>query len=111
MCSRFVEELQFVRYIDAVVLWVVRRWNRCSYPSQALRASSPGGRAKGSASIGRQSDGFRSMELLKVRTQLLPLPPGEVPPAGRGRGIVQTVRAGSQFVRYTEHSNPIYGSV
>ena len=32
-------------------LRVVCRWNRCSEPSQALRASSPGGRAKDSADI------------------------------------------------------------
>ena len=29
-----------------MVLQKVRGWNRCSEPSQALRASSPGGRAK-----------------------------------------------------------------
>ena len=43
--------MQFVRYIDAVVLWVDCRSYRCSYPSQALRASSPVGRAKGSVGI------------------------------------------------------------
>ena len=35
-----------MRGIDAVVLWMVCGWNRCGEPSQALRASSPGGRAK-----------------------------------------------------------------
>ena len=39
--------IRFMRGIDAVVLWIVCGWNRCSDPSQALRASSPGGRAKG----------------------------------------------------------------
>ena len=48
--------MQFVRGIGAVVLWGVFGWNRCSEPSQALRASSPGGRAKGLVGIGRQSD-------------------------------------------------------
>ncbi|MBQ2446366.1 MAG: hypothetical protein II272_07975 [Oscillospiraceae bacterium] len=38
--------MQFVRGIGAVGLWVVCGWNRCSEPSQALCASSPGGRAK-----------------------------------------------------------------
>ena len=33
-------------------LWVVCWWNWCGEPSQALRASSPGGRAKGSVGIG-----------------------------------------------------------
>ena len=28
-------------------LWVILVWDRCGEPSQALRASSPGGRAKG----------------------------------------------------------------
>ena len=39
---------------SAVGLWVVCGWNRCGEPSQALRASSPGGRAKGLVGIGRQ---------------------------------------------------------
>ncbi|MBQ2445821.1 MAG: hypothetical protein II272_05200, partial [Oscillospiraceae bacterium] len=39
--------------IGAVVLWVVCGWNRCGEPSQALRASSPGGRAKGLVGIDR----------------------------------------------------------
>ena len=85
-------------------------WNWCGEPSQALRASSPGGRAKGLVDI----DGWRETKgavdvggwgvklgfvgMLEVCTQLLPLPPGEVPPEGRGRGIVQTVRGGMQFV-------------
>ena len=43
--------MRFMRGIGAVVLWVVFEWNRCSEPSQALRASSPGGRAKGMAGI------------------------------------------------------------
>ena len=40
---------------------------------------------------------LRFIEMLEVRTQVLPLPPGEVPPEGRGRGIVQTVGGGMQF--------------
>ena len=39
--------MQFVSGIGAVGLWVVLWWNWCGEPSQALRASSPGGRAKG----------------------------------------------------------------
>ena len=46
----------FVRGIGAVVLWVDCRWNRCGEPSQALRASSPGGRAKGAVDIGRRRE-------------------------------------------------------
>ena len=37
-----------------MVLWVVFEWNRCSEPSQALRASSPGGRAKGLVGVDGQ---------------------------------------------------------
>ena len=40
-----------MRGIGAVVLWVVFEWNRCGEPSQALCASSPGGRAKGAVGI------------------------------------------------------------
>ncbi|MBQ2446617.1 MAG: hypothetical protein II272_09285 [Oscillospiraceae bacterium] len=43
--------MQFVREIGAVGLWVVCGWNWCGEPSQALRASSPGGRAKGAVGI------------------------------------------------------------
>ena len=46
MCRQFVVEWGFVWGIGAVVLWVVCGWNWCGEPSQALRASSPGGRAK-----------------------------------------------------------------
>ena len=48
--------MQFVRVIGAVVLWVVCGKNRCGEPSQALRASSPGGRAKGLVGIDGWSD-------------------------------------------------------
>ena len=57
-----------MKYIDAVVLWVVRRWNRCSYPSQALRASSPGGRAKGSEGIDGRSIQIRFTDPVEVCT-------------------------------------------
>ena len=60
------------------------------------------GKDNGAVGIGERSDKFRFTELLEVRTQLLPLPPGEVPPEGRGRGIVQTVRGGMRFVRYID---------
>ena len=52
--------------IGGVVLWVDCRWNRCSEPSQALRASSPGGRAKGMASIDGLSVKFRFMGLFAM---------------------------------------------
>ena len=78
-------------------LWVVLVWDRCGEPSQALRASSPGGRAKGLVGIDGWSVKFRFVGMLEVCTQALPLPPGEVPPEGRGRGIVQTVGGGMQF--------------
>ncbi len=52
-----------MRGIDAVVLWGVCGWNRCSEPSQALRASSPGGRAKGLVGIDRRSDKLRFIGL------------------------------------------------
>ena len=52
--------------IGAVDLRVDCRWNRCSDPSQALRASSPGGRAKGLVGIGKQSVKFRFMELFII---------------------------------------------
>ena len=65
-----------MRGIDAVVLWVVCGRNRCGEPSQALRASSPGGRAKSLVGIDRRSDKSRLTELLEVRTQPLPRPVG-----------------------------------
>ncbi len=43
-------------------LWVVCGWNRCGEPSQALRASSPGGRAKGAVGIDGGSGKFRFVE-------------------------------------------------
>ena len=91
--------MQFVSGSGAVSLSRGCEWNRCGEPSQALRASSPGGRAKGLVGIDGRSVKSRLTELLEVCTQLLPLPPGEVPPEGRGRGIVQTVGGGMQFVR------------
>ena len=98
MCRQFVEECSFVWGIGAVDLRVVCGWNRCGEPSQALRASSPGGRAKGLVGIGRQSDKSRLTELLEVCTQLLPLPPGEVPPEGRGRGMCRQFVEECSFV-------------
>ena len=74
-------------------------WNRCGEPSQALRASSPGGRAKGLVGIDRRSDTFRFVMLFEVCTKALPLPPGEVPPEGRGRGMCRQWGGGRQFVR------------
>ena len=49
---------KFVGRIGAVVLWIACGWNRCGEPSQALRASSPGGRAKVECggSVGRYGD-------------------------------------------------------
>ena len=41
-----------------MVLWVVCGRNRCSEPSQALRASSPGGRAKSLVGV----DGWRESQ-------------------------------------------------
>ena len=87
-----------MRGIDAVVLWIVCGWNRCSEPSQALRASSPGGRAKAlsGASVCATMEGFVHafasqvlwpVQRWKFSSMLLPLPPGEVPPEGRGRGM------------------------
>ena len=58
-------------------LWVVLWWNRCGEPSQALRASSPGGRAKSLVGIGRQSDKSRFVELFEVCTRFLALRLGE----------------------------------
>ena len=60
--------------------------NQCGEPSQALRASSPGGRAKGLVGIERRSDKSRFVVMLEVCTEALPLPPGEVPPEGGERG-------------------------
>ena len=90
-------------------LWVVYWWNRCGEPSQALRASSPGGRAKGLVGVdgGRAKglvgiDGwsvkFRFVGMLEVCTQALPLPTGEVPPEGRGRGMCRQWVVGCSFV-------------
>ena len=87
-----------MRGIDAVGLWVVCGWNRCSEPSQALRASSPGGRAKDAAGIDRWSDKSRFLKRFEVCTQLLPLPPGEVPPEGRGRGMCRQFVQECNFV-------------
>ncbi len=56
-----------------------------------------GGRAKDPVGIDKRSNKSRFMDMLEVSTQLLPLPTGEVPPEGRGRGIVQTVGGGMQF--------------
>ena len=47
------EGMQFLRGIGAAVLWGACGWNRCSEPSQALRASSPGGRAKSLVGVDR----------------------------------------------------------
>ena len=44
--------------IGAVGLWVVWGWNWCGEPSQALRASSPGGRAKSLVGV----DGWRESQ-------------------------------------------------
>ena len=52
--------------------------------SKWLRNISPGGKS-------------RFAGLLEACTRALPLPPGEVPPEGRGRGNVQTVGGGMQF--------------
>ncbi|MBQ2445870.1 MAG: hypothetical protein II272_05445 [Oscillospiraceae bacterium] len=49
--------------IGAVVLWVACGLDRCGEPSQALRASSPGGRAKGLVGIDGRSVKFEFMEL------------------------------------------------
>ncbi|MBQ2444988.1 MAG: hypothetical protein II272_00970, partial [Oscillospiraceae bacterium] len=76
MCRQCVEGCRFVRRIGAMVLWVVFWWNRCGEPSQALRASSPGGRAKGLAGIDRRCDKSRFLKLFEVRTQPLASPFG-----------------------------------
>ena len=84
--------------IGAVVLLRGCWWNWCGEPSQALRASSPGGRAKSLADIGRQSDKSRFIELLEVCTKALPRPTGEVPPEGRGRGMCRQFVQECSFV-------------
>ena len=91
--------MRFMRGIGAMGLWVVCGWNRCSEPSQALRASSPGGRAKGLVGVDRQTHKSRFAQPPEVSTQLLPLPPGEVPPEGRGRGMCRQCVKGCRFVR------------
>ena len=58
-----------------------------------------GGRAKSAVGIVDGAMNFVLWGCLKFAPSPLPLPPGEVPPEGRGRGIVQTVRAGMQFMR------------
>ena len=73
MCRQWVVGCSFVWGIGAVVLWVVCGWNWYGEPSQALRASSPGGRAKGMVGIdGRwESQGWgeeESQELGGVST-------------------------------------------
>ncbi|MBQ2445238.1 MAG: hypothetical protein II272_02230 [Oscillospiraceae bacterium] len=60
--------MQFVRAIGAVVLWVVFEWNRCSEPSQALRASSPGGRAKSQVGIADEALNFDLSSCLSYNT-------------------------------------------
>ena len=87
-----------MRGIGAVGLWAVCGWNRCSEPSQALRASSPGGRAKSSVGIGRQSDKSRFVMLFEVCRKALPLPTVEVPPEGRGRGMCRQFVQECSFV-------------
>ena len=79
-------------------LWVVLGWTWCGEPSQALRASSPGGRAKGLVGIERRSDKSRFMAMLEVSTRALPLPLGEVPPEGRGRGMCRQFVEECSFV-------------
>ena len=59
--------MQFVSGGGAVGLSRGCGWNRCGQPSQALRASSPGGRAKGLVGVGRWREregcgGCRGME-------------------------------------------------
>ena len=88
-----------MRGIDAVVLWIVCGWNRCSEPSQALRASSPGGRAKGLVGIDGWSVKFRFVGMLGVCTQALASPSGRGTSRREGERDVQTVRVGMQFVR------------
>ena len=54
MCRQCVVECGFVWGIGAVALRVASGWNRCSEPSQALRTSSPVGRAKGLVGVDGQ---------------------------------------------------------
>ena len=75
MCRQFVQECSFVWGIGAVR---ERNWcggavgsfvgDRCSEPSQALRASSPGGRAKGLVGVGGRSVKFRFVVMFDVCT-------------------------------------------
>ena len=61
-----------------------------------------GGSAKGAVGIVDGAINFGLWSYSKFAHSPLPLPPGEVPPEGRGRGIVQTVRGGMQFVTYID---------
>ena len=74
---------------------------------RAWWASVGRGRAKGTVRVDGRWEKLRFVEMLEVRTPLLPLPPGEVPPEGRGRGIVQTFGSGMQF----RMRNPCSGSM